>query len=82
MRCRQQNGKFAYGVLISTSSACAVFELTGQPLTELSDPVSVLLAYVTFYDQRGGGIETSFNGDKQGLGMTKRNKQHFEAQQC
>jgi hypothetical protein len=36
---------------------------------------------VTFYDQRGGGIETSFKGDKQGLGLTKRNKKRFEAQQ-
>jgi hypothetical protein len=43
--------------------------------------VAVLLAYVTFYDQRGGGIETSLKGDKQGLGLTKRNKKRFEAQQ-
>jgi hypothetical protein len=39
-----------------------------------------LLAYVTFYDQRGGGIETSLKGDKQGLGLTTRNKKRFEAQ--
>jgi hypothetical protein len=38
------------------------------------------LAYVTCYDQRGGGIETAFKGDKQGLGLTKRNKKRFEAQ--
>jgi hypothetical protein len=41
----------------------------------------VLLAYVTFYDQRGGGIETSFKGDKQGLGIGKRSKKRFAAQQ-
>ena len=41
----------------------------------------MLLAYVTFYDQRGGGVETSFKGDKQGLGMTKRSKKRFAAQQ-
>ncbi len=35
---------------------------------------------MTFYDQRGGGIETSFKGDKLGLGLTKRNKKRFEAQ--
>jgi hypothetical protein len=39
-----------------------------------------LLAYVTFSDQRGGGIETTCKGDKQGLGLTKRNKKRFEAQ--
>jgi hypothetical protein len=45
----------------------------------VADPVAVLAAYVTFYDQRGGGIETSFKGDKQGLGLTQRNKKRFEA---
>src|SRR5204862_6017019 len=52
-----------------------------QPHCRLADPAAVLLAYVTFYDQRGGGVETSFKGDKQGLGMTKRSKKRFEAQQ-
>jgi hypothetical protein len=81
VRCRQQNGQWAVGVLISTLSAGDVLQLTGRPLAELTDPLAVLLAYVAFYDQRGGGIETSFKGDKQGLGMTKRSKKHFEAQQ-
>jgi len=36
---------------------------------------------VYFYDQRGGGVETAIKGDKQGLGMTKRHKKRFEAQQ-
>ena len=52
-----------------------------RPSSQAADPVAVLAAYVTFYDQRGGGIETSFKGDKQGLGLTKRNKKRFEAQQ-
>ncbi len=80
VRCRQQDGKFAYGVLISTLSAQHVLVLTGLPLAVLDDPAAVLLAYVTFYDQRGGGVETSFKGDKQGLGMSKRSKKRFEAQ--
>ena len=42
--------------------------------------MAVLQTHVTFYDQRGGGIETSLKGDKQGLGLTKRNKKRFEAQ--
>jgi hypothetical protein len=36
---------------------------------------------VYFYDQRGGGVETSIKGDKQGLGGTKRHKKRFAAQQ-
>lgn len=40
-----------------------------------------LLAYVYFYDQRGGGIEIEIKEDKQGLRTTKRNKKRFAAQQ-
>jgi hypothetical protein len=36
---------------------------------------------VYFYDARGGGVETAIKDDKQGLGITKRNKKRFEAQQ-
>ncbi len=81
VRCRQQDGEWAVGVLLSTLSARQVLVLTGQPLALLDDPAAVLLAYVTFYDQRGGGVETSFKGDKQGLGLGKRGKKRFAAQQ-
>ena len=81
VRCRQQDGQWAVGVLLSALSAQHVLLLTGQPLSLLSDPASVLLAYVSFYDQRGGGVETSFKGDKQGLGIDKRSKKRFVAQQ-
>jgi hypothetical protein len=81
VRCRQQDEKFAYGVLLSTLSAQHVLGLTGQPLSSRDDPAAVLLAYLTFYDQRGGGVETSFKGDKQGLGIGKRSKKRFAAQQ-
>jgi hypothetical protein len=56
-----------------------VLGLTGQPLSSRDDTAAVLLAYVTFYDQRGGGVETSFKGDKQGLGLGKRSKKRFAA---
>ena len=80
VRCRRQDGTFAYGVLICSLSAEQVLTMLGRPSSQAADPVAVLLAYVTFYDQRGGGIETSLKGDKQGLGLTKRNKKRFEAQ--
>ena len=81
VRCRQQDGQWAYGVLISALSAQHVLLLTGQSLSLLADPAAVPLAYVSFYDQRGGGVETSFKGDKQGLGIGKRSKKRFAAQQ-
>jgi len=80
VRCRRQDGTFAYGVLICALSTEQVLTVLGHPGSQAADPVAVLLAYVTFYDQRGGGIETSLKGDKQGLGLTKRNKKRFEAQ--
>ena len=79
VRCRRQDGTFAYGVLICSLSAQQVLTM-GRPSSQAADPTAVLLAYVTFYDQRGGGIETSLKGSKQGLGLTKRNNKRFEAQ--
>jgi hypothetical protein len=80
VRCRRQDGTFAYGVLICSLSAEQVLAVLRRPSSQATDPVAVRLSYVTFYDQRGGGIETTFKGDKQGLGLTKRNKKRFEAQ--
>ena len=66
-------------VLAGTVSA-ALLALTGQEHVPL-DAASQLLAYVYAYDARGGGVETTFKGDKQGLGLTKRSKKRFAAQQ-
>jgi len=81
VRCRRQDGTFAYGVLICSLSPEQVLAVLQRSSSQAADPVAVLTAYVTFYDQRGGGIETSLKGDKQGLGLTKRTKKRFDAQQ-
>lgn len=81
VRCRKNNGQWGVGVLISTLSAQAVLELMGQTTLKSDDTLAVLLAYVYFYDQRGGGVETEIKEDKQGLGTSKRNKKRFHAQQ-
>src|SRR5258707_2085843 len=81
VRCRRQDGTFAYGVLICSLSPEQVLAVLHRSSSLAADPVAVLTAYVTFYDQRGGGIETSLKGDKQGLGLTKRTKKRFDAQQ-
>jgi hypothetical protein len=81
VRCRKKNGQWGIGVLLSTLTAQEAILLTRQPIDRVTDPLAVLLAYVYFYDQRSGGVETSNKEDKQGLGITKRNKKRFEAQQ-
>jgi hypothetical protein len=81
VRWTQKNDQWEYAVVISTLCPQAVIAETNQPSARRSDPQAVLLAYVQCYDARGGGVETSFKDDKQGLGMTKRNKKRFAAQQ-
>jgi hypothetical protein len=81
VRCRKKNGQWALGVVVSAVPPAAILQLTGQPAALVEDDHAVLRAYVYFYDQRGGGVETALKGDKQGLGLTTRNKKGFAAQQ-
>lgn len=81
VRCRKKNGQWGYGVILSTLSAQDVLLLTGGYLQEVDNPSAVLLAYVHFYDQRGGSVEIEIKEDKQGLASPKRNKRRFVAQQ-
>lgn len=81
VRCLRKNGQWAVGVIVSTLSLTDVLALTGQNADKIYDPLCVLFAYVYFYDQRGGGVETEIKQDKQGLAIAKRNKKRFEAQQ-
>jgi hypothetical protein len=48
--------------------------------TAAAAAANFLLAYVYFYDKRGGGVETAYKEDKQGLGITKRQKKREAAQ--
>ncbi len=81
VRCRKKNGQWGSGVLVSTVPPTGIMALTDQPATRVLDAAAVLLAYVYCYDQRGGGVETAIKGDKHGLGLTKRTKKRFAAQQ-
>jgi len=81
VRCRKKNGQWGYGVILSTLSPQEVLLLTGGYEQEVEDPEAVLLAYLNFYDQRGGSVEIEIKEDKQGLASPKRNKRRFEAQQ-
>jgi hypothetical protein len=67
-------------VLIAPTDLAALRPIVGQEDIPL-DAAAQVLAYVYAYDARGGGVETSFKGDKQGLGLTKRSKKRFCAQQ-
>lgn len=81
VRCRKNNGHWGVGGLISTLSPHEVIALARHPVDRVQDPCAVLVASVYVYDQRGGGVETSVKGDKQGVGVTTRTTKRCAAQQ-
>lgn len=81
VRCRKANGQWGYGLLLSSLTPAQVLARQGLPATGATDALTVLWAYVYFYDGRGGGCETQNKGDKQGLALTARNKKRLAAQQ-
>jgi hypothetical protein len=81
VRCRKKNGQWGMGVLIAPADPSVILDVTQQTCSGVPPLVPLLLRYVYAYDQRGGGIETANKEDKQGLGIGKRNKKRFEAQQ-
>lgn len=80
LRFKKANGQWGEAVIISTLSSEDVQKLAGEALSEPSDQKASALAYVHFYDQRGGGIETEFKENKTGLGLSSRNKKSFWGQ--
>jgi hypothetical protein len=91
VRCRLANGQWGVGVgvVVSSLSHAAACALAGREPAAASDPLRAALAYVYLYDQRGGASRppsrrtsrASVKEDKQGLGITKRSKKRFAAQQ-
>lgn len=78
LRFVNKKGEEQFSVLLSTLSDAQILALAGPKGAQTCDTASVLLAYAHFYDARGGGIETSFKQNQQGLG--RRNKKRFAAQ--
>lgn len=81
IRWLKNNGQRAYAMLISTLEPRDVMSLMGQPPGNFQDRQLVASAYAEFYDKRGGAVEIEFKEDKQGFGLTKRNKKRAAAQQ-
>jgi hypothetical protein len=76
VRCPKKNGQWGVGVLIAATDPVDAALPPGSPPS-----VAQLLTTVYRYDARGGGVETANKEDKQGLGIGKRNKKRFAAQQ-
>jgi len=81
LRKRKANGEWSYHALVFTLTDEMLFRMCGRAVPEPLDPPTVLFAALHAYDLRSGGVETQNRGDKQGLGLSRRNKQLFEAQE-
>jgi hypothetical protein len=81
LRKRKADGVWSYHALVLTLTDEMLFHLCDQPVPERWGPTDVLLAALHAYDRRGGGVETQNRGDKQGLGLSRRNKHRFAAQE-
>ena len=81
MRWPKGDGQWHYRVLVFTLSDEMLFALLGQPRPEPLTPLRRLAAIVDAYDLRGGGVEATIRGSKQGLGLRQRNKRRFAAQE-
>ncbi len=81
MKRQLKNGQVKYNMLLTTLSPEQVMQLLGRPVEPATDAPKVAVAYAELYDLRGGAIEIEIKESKQGLGITKRNKKRFAAQQ-
>lgn len=81
IRTLKKNGKWTYHVLVFNLSDETLFWLADFPQPQPVTAPSILLAVLYAYDRRSGAAETTIKGSKQGLGLTKRNKKRFAAQE-
>jgi hypothetical protein len=81
VRCQGKKGKWATTILVFNLDADQLRWLNQQGKQPSLPPTDTIWLAVYAYDLRGGGVETAIKGSKQGLGITKRNKKSFEAQE-
>lgn len=81
IRVRQKNGRYTYRVLVFNLSDETLFWLTDRPLPPQVSATERLFVALYAYDRRSGAAETVIKGSKQGLGLNKRNKKRFAAQE-
>lgn len=81
VRKRKGKGRWLYAVIVSTVPDRMLCALTGVTSAKRLSTRERALRIVYAYDLRGGGAETQNKSDKQGLGLAKRNKRQFAAQE-
>jgi len=81
LRWRKKKGGWKHAILLSTLAPKDVIALMDLPVDRVRNPRAVALAYAKLYDKRGGAVEVEIKEGKQGLGIVRRSKKKFTAQQ-
>ena len=81
VRRKAKKGTWRVRVLVTSLDNTTLLWLARQPFRKDPSPIEIMCALIYAYDLRGGGVETSIKDSKQGLGITKRNKRNFHAQE-
>lgn len=81
VRCQQKDGQWRESVLVFNLTDDQLRWLLQHPQPPEELPTDTVWLAVTAYDKRGGAAETTIKGSKFGLGITKRNKKRFFAQE-
>jgi hypothetical protein len=79
VRGKDTKGQMCYGIDVTTIEPGEARRLSGALETGLSARRREALAYARAYDKRAGAIEIENKQDKQGLGITKRQKRKMAA---
>jgi hypothetical protein len=77
----KKNGDWNECVLVFNLTDAMIFELARSPMPETFSELELISTIVEAYDLRGGSIEISYKNSKQGIGLLKRNKKCFHAQE-
>lgn len=81
VRCQTKTGKWRTAILVFNLDDDQLCWLNQQGERLFASPSDPIWLAVYAYDLRGGGVETALKGSKHGLGITKRNKKSFHAQE-
>lgn len=77
----RSDGRIYRYVLVFNLSDELLYQLNGLPPQPDPSPQQLLSLALNLYDLRSGGVETANRNSKSGLGLNKRNKRRFAAQE-
>jgi hypothetical protein len=78
---KRKQRPFHYACLLSTLEPAEVIRQLSLPVHTVENIDAVTLTYSVLYDKRGGTVEVEIKESKQGIGIHKRSKKRFAAQQ-